>query len=94
MTIQATPGKSLQALDIYFCLAVILFLDPLIDVRWDDAFVDEIILTLVGPPGDDRFGPGWADPGQRLQLGLAGTVDVEERRRRSRRLGRWRHRLR
>src|SRR3989442_15368867 len=43
----------------------------------DDALADQLVLPLVGAILDDLPGVGIADPGQRLEVGLRGAVEIE-----------------
>src|SRR3989449_313182 len=43
----------------------------------DDALADQLVLPLVGAILDDLLGVGVADPGQRLEVGLRGAVEIE-----------------
>src|SRR5919204_489229 len=54
-----------------------LFLDLVVRGLRDARLLDDLVLALVRPVVDDLLRVGVADPGQRLQLGLARRVDVE-----------------
>src|SRR5207302_3916241 len=45
----------------------------------DDALADQLVLPPVGAVLDDLLGVGVADPGQRLEVGPRGAVEVELR---------------
>src|SRR6266566_4041762 len=54
-----------------------LVADLLVGRFGDDLLLPQLVLGLVGTARDDLLRVGVADPGQRLELVLAGRVDVE-----------------
>src|SRR3989454_5618565 len=67
-------SRSLQSLHL---VRDDLVLDLRVRRLGDDLLLHQLVLRLVGPALDDLLRVGVADPGQRLQLLLAGGVQVE-----------------
>ena len=69
----------------YFCLAMTLVLDPVIDALCEDLLRHELVLAVIGPALDDRCGARRTDTGQGFKFRHRGAVQVDEID-----LGRWR----